>query len=264
MGDLLLEPFVVRALIAILIIAINASIAGSFTVFRNVSFLIAGASHSALAGYALLILLSGYGIHLNPYFGSIAFALAIAYLAGRSKETNTAIGIAFAMSMSLAILFISMTKEYASKVWTILVGDLFLLTNQDIYLMILMTILIVIASAIYYRAFLFISFDPEGAEAFGINVKLYNYILLSMISLSTIILLKGVGAILVFAMLVAPSASANLIARNIREVFVCSFLIALTSMLFSLIISFFIELSPSALASLIASTAYFIASFRKE
>ncbi len=257
--DVLAQPYMIRAIAGVIIIAINASIAGSFTVFRNVSFLVAGASHSALAGAALFILLATYGFPANPLIGALLFAIAIAMIAGHAsrEETNTAIGISFAMSMSLAILFISMIREYAAKVWGLLVGDLFLLTNEDLYLMTFVTFLSLMVTLLFYRAFLFISFDAEGAMAFGLNTRRYNYLLLSLISISAVMLLKGVGAILVFAMLVAPAAASNEFASNIRDVFVYAFLIALVSGFVGIAISFYFEVSPGAVASLLATTIYF-------
>ncbi len=257
--DVLVQPYMIRAIAGVILIAINASIAGSFTVFRNVSFLVAGASHSALAGAALFILLSTYGLPINPLIGALLFAIAIAIIAGHAskEETNTAIGISFAMSMSLAILFISMIREYAAKVWSLLIGDIFLLTNEDLYLMTFVTFLSLMIALLFYRAFLFISFDSEGATAFGLNTKRYNYLLLSLIAISAVMLLKGVGAILVFAMLVAPAAASNELASNLKDVFVYAFIIALVSGFVGIAISFYFEVSPGAIASLLATTVYF-------
>jgi ABC-type Mn2+/Zn2+ transport system permease subunit len=260
--SLLSQPYMQRAVAGVVIIAVNAAIAGSFTVFRNVSFLVAGASHSALAGAALFILLGFYGFQgffSNPLIGAMLFAIAVAFIAGYApkEETNTAIGISFAMSMSLAILFISMMREYAARVWSLLIGDLFLLTSEDLYLMSFVTFLTLILAMLFYRAFLFISFDWEGATAFGLNAKNYNYLLLSIIAVSAVMLLKGVGAILVFAMLVAPAAAANEVASNIRDVFIYAFIIALFSGFAGIVISFPFEVSPGAIASLLATVIYF-------
>jgi len=254
--------YLLRAIAAIVLIAINASVAGSFTVFRNISFLVAGASHAALAGAALAIVLETYGIFsMNPIAGGILFAVFTALAAGyasRDEGINTAIGISFALSMSLAVLFISMIREYAARVWGLLIGDLFLLTNEDIVLMLVSTLVVVAICFLLYREFLFISFDMEGAIAYGVNATMLNYILLSLIAIAVVVTLKGVGAILVFAMFVAPAAAAIEVAKNVKQVFIFAFLIAIVSGFAGLGISFFYQVSPGAIASLFASLAYFI------
>ncbi len=253
--------YLLRAIAAIVLIAINASVAGSFTVFRDISFLVAGASHAALAGAALAIVLETYGIFsMNPIVGGILFAVFTAIAAGyasRDEGINTAIGISFALSMSLAVLFISMIREYAARVWSLLLGDLFLLTNEDIVLMFISTLVVVAVCFLFYREFLFISFDIEGAIAYGVNATLLNYVLLSLIAIAVVVTLKGVGAILVFAMFVAPAAAAVEVSKNVRQVFLLAFLIAMISGIAGLGISFFYPVSPGAIASLFASLVYF-------
>ncbi|MFQ6059829.1 MAG: metal ABC transporter permease [Thermoplasmata archaeon] len=264
--EIVQNPFVIRGLIAIVLIAVNAAIAGSFTIFRDASFLVAGTAHAALAGAAFAIVVGMYGIlsWVDPLWGAIVFAVLLAGAAGYASrkgsktDLNTSIGIGFAMSMSIAVLLISLIQEYASRVWGILFGDLLLLTDRDIILLAAVTAVLSFLAILFYREFIFISFDIEGAIAYGIRVPLFNYLMLAMIALSVVVLLKGVGAILVFAMLISPAATANRMSRSVPGVILYSFLIALFCGFVSLVISFFVQISPGALAALIATTMYFV------
>ena len=255
----MVDLYLIRAIIAVFILSINASIAGSFTIFKDVPFLIVGAAHAALAGAALFIALAVYGVfNFDPIIGSIIFAIFVAISAAHAKsKVNIAIGISFAMSMSLAVLFISLIREQASRVWGLLFGDLLLLTNRDIISMAIITIFVIIIALYFNKEFLFISFDSEGAKASGIKVNELNYLLLSLIAVSTVIMVKGVGAILVYAMLVAPAAAANEKAKSVLQVFSISALIALISGFSGLFITFYFTISATAVASLIATLFYF-------
>lgn len=270
MLDLLTSPYMIRALTALVLISVNAALAGSFTVFRGQSFLVAGAAHAALAGAALAIVLEVYGVfHMNPLFGGLIFAVLMALSAGyvsregRSERSETAIGVAFAISMALAILFISLIPEYSSRAWGLLMGDLMLLTEGDILIMLIATVAVVALFVLFYREFLFISFDMEGAIAYGVRAARYNYLLTVLIAASSVVILKGVGAILVYAMLIAPAAAAHEGARSINGVITLSFLIALTSGLAGIAVSFFYPLSPGAVAGLIAGGIYFMKILRR-
>jgi len=256
----MVEAYIVRAIIAIIIIAINSAISGTFVIFKDVSFLVAGAAHAALAGAALAIVVSIYlSLYVNPVIGAIVFAVIIAIAAAGAKKSNIAIGIGFAASMSLAVLFISMIREQASRVWGLLFGDILLLTDRDIILMSVVTILILMFAIYFYREFIFISFDEEGARAKGINVNFFNYLLLSLIAISTVIIMKGVGAILTYAMLVAPAAAANSFSKNAIHVFILAGIIALVSGILGISIGWYINASPSAIASIIATLSYLLA-----
>ena len=266
MLDILSSPYMIRTILAIIFIAVTAAFAGTYTVFRDISFLVAGTSHAALAGASMALVLDTYAVvaGMNPMIGAVFFAVLLAMLAayagrhGDRESVNTAIGVGFGMSMSLAILFISMIREYASKAWSLLMGDNLLLTNQDRILMGIMTAVIVTSSLLFHRQFIFISFDMEGASAYGISVSFYNYFMMLLISLSVVVILKGVGAILVFAMLVAPAAAASQIGRSVRTVMALAFLVALVAGLLGLFISFFFNVSPGAVASLLATGFYFL------
>ncbi len=250
----------------------NASLAGSFTIFRNVSFLVAGAAHAALAGAALAIVLEEAGFPIPVLLGGAVFAVFAAIIAGyasgrgrmgRGEDTNTAIAVSFALSMSLAVLFISMIREYAARVWGLLIGDLFLLSYSDLKLMLVSTLFVVLISIVFYRAFLFISFDAEGALASGMKVSFYDYVLLSTVAIAVVVIMGGVGAILVFAMFVAPSATAARIVSSIRGVFLLSFVLSFVSGILGLALSFLFPFSPGAIAATLVSSAYFVTAFLK-
>jgi len=265
--DILLTPFMIRALIAVVLIALVASTAGSFTVYRGLTFLVAGVAHAALAGAALAILLDMYGIFpgFSEVFGAAIFAVITALVAGyvgRKGETEkmeVAIGVSFALTMSLAILLISMIREYAVRAWGLIMGDILLLTEKDLLLLTVTTLIVVFAVLLFYKEFLFVSFDMEGAAAYGVRAELYHYVMLLLIALSVVVVLKGVGAILVYAMLVAPAAAANQFSKNTTLVMIWSFIIALIGGVTGLIIAaLYVNVAPSAIAGLIVTASYFI------
>ncbi len=256
-----MDELLLRSLIACLAVSLSASVAGSLTVFRRASFLIAGAAHSALAGAAIAVLL-GIGVYYFPLASAFAaFVAVLASYSAKRGDINTGIAVSFAFSMSLAAIALSMTREYAAKAWQLFFGDMLLLTELDIAIISLSTSALLAIAAVYYYKFIFVSFDPEGAEAANINVSLVDFLLIALISLSVVSALKAVGAILVFAIFVAPAAAAKEVAKSVSGVFYLSFAISLCSLLVGIAISFAYALPAGALAALVASLIYFAASF---
>ena len=264
--DYLCSPFVLRALVGLLFISVNASLAGGFAAFRSATFLISGAAHAALAGAALVLVLGGPLAHsdIAPVLGGAIVAVLLALFAAGGaegdglRETDIIIGVGFAFAMALAVLLISLIPESAARVWGILIGDLLLLTPGDLWVLGVTTAAIALVFVLCWRPFVFITFDLEGARAFGIAAGPYNYLLFALIGLSAAVLLKSVGAIVVFAMLAAPAATAKLLAGSVSRVMIYAFLIALLSGLVAIVISNYLRFSVSALAALIASGSYFV------
>jgi ABC-type Mn2+/Zn2+ transport system permease subunit len=262
---LLLDEFLLRAVISSVAIALTASVAGTLTVFRKTSFLVAGASHSALAGASLAVLLNSLGYDVNYFAMALVFATFAAFLASyssRSGDINTGIAISFALSMCLTAVFLSATREYASRAWQLFFGDLLLLSDSDVFLILGSTSVLLTITALFYHKFLFISFDPEGAAAFGLNIRLMDNLLITLISISVVSAMKAVGAILVFAIFVAPAATAKIFASKIEFVFYLSMMIAGGCLMFGILLSLFVPIPAGAFAALVASLIYFISAFR--
>ncbi|MGQ4832289.1 MAG: metal ABC transporter permease [Candidatus Asgardarchaeia archaeon] len=266
MFEILLSPVFIRAFIAVILIAIVSALSGSFTVFRKGTFLVAGVAHAALAGAAFGIFVSLYYQipFMDPLAGALIFAVLMAILVGyitlgsEAEKTDVAIGTAFAFSMSIAIIFISMIKEYATVAWGLIIGDILLLTTRDIIYLLIICAITILVTFIFFREFIFISFDPEGAAAYGVKVAIYHFLLLILISISVVVVLKGVGAILVYALLTIPPAIANEFSNSTYEVILWAFIISLLSGFAGLLISLFVEIAPSGLIGLIVTTIYIL------
>ncbi len=261
------DVWLLRAIIAIFLIAIVSAIMGSYSVFRGSTFMVSGIAHGALAGAALGIFLALYFFHANyllvALIFSILFALGIAYASHKKENVDVATGVMFALSMSIAILFLSLIREYASVAWGLIVGDLLLLSESDIEIMLVSVFAIVLLFLIFHRRILFSIFDPDGALSVGIHPWLYESLLFVMIAIGVVVLLKGVGAILVYALLIIPAAASKRLASSVASSMLLSFIIALGAGLGGIFLSIYTAISPSAYAGLIATGIYFLTMFKR-
>jgi ABC-type Mn2+/Zn2+ transport system permease subunit len=235
----LLSPFLVRAYIAILLTAFM-SLASGIALLRGVSYLPAEASHSALGGAAIGVFL-GYilSMQIEPFYFAILFssftATLVAYAGrhGGADVLNSALGGALALSVSFYALFRTLVPtELKAVIDNYLIGDLLLLTISD--LVRLATIIAVGAALLYMfkNEILYICFDQEGAEALGLNVPLYDYILFFFIGLAGGLAAKTIGSLMVFALIMLPSVIAKDFSKNIKNYFI---LILVLTLLFGYI-----------------------------
>jgi len=262
-----IDIWLLRAIVAVFLIAVVSAIIGSYSVFRGSTFMVSGIAHGALAGAALGIFLSLYFFATNYLFialmFSVLFALGIAYASHKKENVDVATGVMFALSMSIAILFLSLIREYASVAWGLIVGDLLLLSQTDLEIMLISVAIIVLLFIIFHRKMLFSIFDPEGALSIGVNPWIYESILFVMIAIGVVVLLKGVGAILVYALLIIPAASSKRLSSSVSSSMLLAFIIALGAGLGGIILSVYTAVSPSAYAGLIATGIYFLTMFKK-
>ncbi|UCE11390.1 MAG: metal ABC transporter permease [Candidatus Thorarchaeota archaeon] len=261
-------PFIVRALIAAILIAMIASTSGTFLVFRGLSFMASGVAHAALGGAALGFFLqeTGFFPWFDPVLGAVLFAVLVAVMTGYAGESGiaqkmeVAVGVSFALSMSLAVfLMYYIPSDKVLVLWGYLVGDILLLTNQDVVLLVITTTLVVAVILMLNKEFVYVSVDYEGAIAHGMNARAYHYVMLVVSAIAIALATKAVGAILVYAILVAPAAASNELVKSVTGVMVAVFSIALFAQVIGIMISFAIAVSPSAIAGLIAAFSYVVA-----
>ena len=270
---MLIDYIVLRAALGLALIAALSALAGTFAVLRGLSFIVAGVAHAALGGAALGVFLSSSGI--LPFdaslYGAVGagllLALAAAYVGERGAvgEMETAIGVAFALAMCVAVFFMYyIPPEQAPKIWGFLVGDVMLLTDSDVLLLLCITLAWLVMVVLFHREFTYIVFDIEGAEAHGLSVRRYHYALLLMIALSVTVSTKAIGAIIVYAVMIAPVAAAANISNSMKKVFGYGFAFALTACFSGLLLSLVLDVSPSAVAGMVSASIYLATLFIKK
>jgi ABC-type Mn2+/Zn2+ transport system permease subunit len=265
---ILTSPFLQRALIAAFLVAIIAAASGTFLVFRGLSFMASGVAHAALGGAALGIFLQDSGLvpWFDPVLGALLFSVLVAAFTGYAGESGVtqkmevAVGVSFALSMSLAVFLMYYIPPYrVPQIWGYLVGDILLLNDFDIVMLTSTAILLGVVTLLFNKEFVYVSVDMEGSVAHGMNARMYHYLMLIISALAIALATKAVGAILVYAILVAPAAASNELVKSVRGVIFAVFLIALIAEIIGLVTSFIIYVSPSAIAGILAALSYILA-----
>lgn len=258
MWDLWSFSFFQRAFVSSILIGAVCSITGVFVILNGLSFMGAGIAHAAFAGVAL-----GFLLGLNPLFLSIIWAIGAVWIIGFTHKKgelklDASISIMFSFSMALAILFIGFIKSYNTELFNFLFGNLFSITNNDLWIILIMSVFSIGSILLFFKEFFFISFDPLMAEASGIPSDALFFFLLNIIGLTVVISLKSVGSILVFGLLVTPAASAYQLTHNIRIMMGLSLLFGVGSSILGLFTSYYLNVPSGSTIVIILGIIFFI------
>lgn len=207
-GDLLRFPFMVHALWAGAIVAVLAAAVGWYMVVRRQTF--AGHSLSVMAfpgaaGAALIGIPGAWGF----YGACTAAALAIGS-GGRRTRTAT-IGTVQAVGLAAGFLLLSLSDQLLGGPETLLFGTFLGITSGQVLGLLGVALGCLAALAVIARPLLFASLDPEGARAGGVPVAALDLAFMLILGLAVAATSQITGALLVFALLVAPPATAQLI-----------------------------------------------------
>jgi zinc/manganese transport system permease protein len=204
-------PFMVNALEAGTIVAVMAGVTGWFMVLRRQTF--AGHTLSviafpgaAAAAWAGLPLATGY-------FGFCgAGAVALAGIAGTRRSLgaeSAAIGSLQAFALALGFLFVTLSHRVLSGLDSLLFGTFLGITQSQVLTLLVFAAITVAAVAFAARPLFFASVDSEVAGASGVPVRLLGLAFLLVLGFSVAETSQITGALLVFALLVTPAATAH-------------------------------------------------------
>lgn len=251
-------PFMQRALLGGILVAILASYYGVFVVQRGLAFLGAGLAHAAFGGVALGLLLDVEPLWVAVPFTVLA-ALGIVWVRERTElAPDTAIGIFFAVSMALGIIFLAFRHDFSSDAFTYLFGSILAVSSADLWVMGLV-LLATLATRTLWGQWAYATFDRELAQADRIPTVRHDYLLAVLLAVTIVVSMKVVGIVLIAAFLVIPAATARLLARTFARMTVISVLVGVLSAVAGLWTSYVLDLPSGAAIILVQAVLFFVA-----
>lgn len=252
--------FMVRGLIAAVMVGIVCAVVGTYVVLRGMAFFGDALAHSILPGVAVGYL-AGNGASDSLFWWALLTAIlssiGIGAISRATKiKEDTAIGIIFAGMFALGIALISTVQSYSVDLTHFLFGNVLGVRTVDLWLIAAFGGLIILLVFLFYKEFLVLSFDPVLATTLRLPAQLLNYLLLVLIAVAIVVALQTVGVALMLAMLVTPAAAAQLITRRLPVMMVLAALIASLSGVIGLYLSYHLSIASGA-AIVLACTAFF-------
>jgi len=261
--DWLISPFLenafmVRALVAGILVSIASSIAGTLMVLRGLAFIGDALAHGVLPGIALAILLHVPGI-LGAAAGAIVMIGGISLITRRSRlSSDTAIGLLFVGMLALGVVIVSRSTVFAGDLVRILFGEVLGISPLALEVQLGATLVIALTATICNRPFLLLCFNPEQAQVAGFSVRLYHNIMLALIAITVIVSFQTVGTLLVFGMLLAPAGAAALIARRLSSMMAWATLFGSVSVYAGLLASYHFNTAAGSTIVLVATLLFFL------
>jgi ABC-type Mn2+/Zn2+ transport system permease subunit len=253
-------PFMVRGLLASVMVGTLCAVVGTYVVLRGMAFFGDALAHAILPGIAIAYLLDA-----NLLAGALAMALLTAVgigfvsRGGQVKE-DTAIGVFFAASFALGVALLSTVHNYSVDLTHILFGNVLGVSSTDLWLTAFLGAVVVLLVVFLYKEFLVISFDPVLAATLRLPLNALYYLLLVLIALTVVISLQTVGVALAVAMLVTPAATAYLLTHRLWHMMIVGAVIGAVSSVAGLYLSFYVNIASGA-AVVLVCTGFFLAAF---
>jgi ABC-type Mn2+/Zn2+ transport system permease subunit len=257
MSDLLGFAFMQRALLAGALIGAVCAIIGVYVVLKGLSFIGAGIAHASFGGVAL-----GFLLGINPLLTAIGFCLATAWgigLVARKSQVkeDTAIGIFFASTMALGILFIGLMQGYNVDLFGYLFGSILAVGAEDVWITLGLGVVVLVVVGLFFKELMFVTFDAEMAEVTGVPAGKVYFLLITLIALTVVLSIKVVGIVLVSALIVTPAAAAYQLTEDFRKMMALAVIIGVGSAVGGLLLSYPLNTASGATIVLLVTLVFF-------
>lgn len=247
-----------RALLGGLLAAAITALIGTWVVVRGLAFFGDALAHGVLPGIALAALWS-----IDLTLGALASALVMVAGVNVVHRTtklseDTGIGLLFVGMLALGVVIISREDTYAGDLTSFLFGNVLGVRDGDLVVEGVALAMTLVGVVLGHRAFLALSLGSEKAATLGLRPKLAHAAMLALLALAVVSSFRAVGTLLVFGLLVAPPATATLLARRLPTVMATAVALGCTAVVVGLAVSYHADTAASATVAMVAVAQFFV------
>lgn len=252
------NPFMARALLAGVLVALCTSVVGVWVVLRGMAFLGDALAHGVLPGIAIAFIL-GVSTTAGAVVAAVAMVVGISLIRNHSPlPDDTSIGVLFVGMLALAVVVMSSGQAgSAGDLNRFLFGSIAGVGVDDLRGLAVAALITLVGVLVFHRALLVMTFDEKLATLLGLRPRLTHLALLALVTVAIVASFRTVGSLLVFAFLIAPPASSALLVRRVPAIMATAVLLGSFSALVGVLVSFHHDTATGATMALVSVVIFF-------
>jgi manganese/iron transport system permease protein/iron/zinc/copper transport system permease protein len=239
--------------IAAVVVGALCGFIGVYVILRRMSYIGHGLSHAIFGGAVL-----SYLVNVNFFIGAGLWALFAGLLIHlishrRWVGADAAIGVVTTSSFALGVAIISTYRSFTRNIEAALFGNILGITQRDLWIVVLITLLVFSALILMRRQLLFATFDPEVAAAYGVSTNKIDLIFVTLLAITVLASTQILGVTLVAAAIVIPPVIARYLTNRFQRLLILSPLIGVLCGAVGMYLSFYLDISSAATIVLTAA-----------
>ncbi|MFJ8246140.1 metal ABC transporter permease [Peribacillus asahii] len=267
MLEILRDPNTQWILLGTLLLGLSSGVIGSFAYLRKQSLLGDTLAHAALPGICIAFMLAGVkSISLFLFGAAIAGMIAVFIINVVTKysriKQDTALGLVLSAFFGLGIVLLTQIQQSSygnqSGLDKFLFGQTASMVMSDVYVMMGVSIVLILACTLFFKEFKLLSFDPEFAKGIGLPVLLLDYIIMLLIVGAVVIGIQAVGVVLMAALLITPAVSARYWTERLSVMVVLSGIFGMLSGVIGTLLSAAVNNLPTGPLIVLSATVWFM------
>ena len=196
----------------------------------------------------------------SPMLGLVLVTLLastwMGLLAEKLEGADVATAAVLSLALGLGMLFLHFFTTYAGEVTALLFGNVLGVDGAAVGWLLMIAVVCLGVLAAIARPLLFMTLQPEVAQARGVNARLVSVLYLGVVALCTAQCIQIVGVLLVFTLMVGPAATIQQFTLSLRKGVILAALLAIAQAWVGLTLAFYTDWPTSFWITVLSSCAY--------
>ncbi len=243
---ILSQPFLLRALVAGVLLSLCAALLGVSLVLKRFSMIGDGLSHVGFGALAIAC-----AANVAPLYFSLPIVVIAAFLLLRMSESgkikgDAAIALISTGALAVGVMVTSLTTGMNVDIYNYMFGSILTMTTADVALSVVLSVVVITLYLVFYNEIFAVTFDESFAKATGTKVGAYNMLIAALTAVTIVIGMRMMGALLISSLIIFPAVTSMRICKNYKSVIVTSALISVICFFSGLLVSIRFEAPTGA------------------
>lgn len=231
------ESFLLRALVAGVMISLCSALLGVSLVLKKFSMIGDGLSHVGFGAMAIAV-----AANVAPLTVALPVVIVASFLLIRLNEKakikgDVAIALLSTGALAVGVMATSMTTGMNVDIYNYMFGSILTMKNSDVVITAVLTAVVIALFVIFYDEIFAVTFDESFAKATGTKVSFYNMLIAALIAVTIVIGMRMMGALLISSLIIFPSVTSMRISKSYRNVIISSCLVSVFCFICGLVFS---------------------------
>lgn len=224
--EMLSYPFMVRAFIVGILVALCSALLGVSLVLKRCSMIGDGLSHVGFGAMAVAAALNAAPLAVAIPVVIVAAVLLLRISGDSRIKGDSAIALISTSSLAIGVMVISMSTGMNTDVYNYMFGSILAMSGEDVTLSVILSAVVLVLYIFFYHKIFAVTFDEVFARATGVKAGAYNTLIAVLTAVTIVLGMRMMGALLISSLIIFPALTSMRVCRSFRTVIINSAVIS--------------------------------------
>lgn len=238
-AEMLSYPFMVRAFVVGILVALCSALLGVSLVLKRYSMIGDGLSHVGFGALAVAAACNVAPLTVAIPVVVVAAVLLLRLNGNCKMNGDAAIALISTSALAIGVMVISMTTGMNTDVYNYMFGSILAMSSQDVKMCVILSVVVLVLYLFFYNKIFAITFDETFALATGVKANLYNTLIAVLTAVTIVLGMRMMGTLLISSLITFPALTSMRVCKTFRSVILNSAVVSVVCFCIGISVSYF-------------------------